>query len=221
LEAWTIYTGVRHGSGTLPWGSGLTVDALEYITFSGLVVAPDPPMWWGQALLVAQSSRPRLGRVMAWSHIQLLYHATKESRVGTASSYSIKGYPSFKVLTVAPGPTLGEDASLQVGPKLCTLLQHDLIGDWRAILARLLTRPLSIRLQSRQLPYLSPQLTDPRPHAWWFCRATRGALRCRCITFCILQRPRGGALSCAAVRSFRTRGPTHNLYDLWTRAPVS
>jgi hypothetical protein len=27
----------------------------------------------------------------------------------------------------------------------------------------MLTRPLSIRLQSRQLPYLSPRLTDPRP----------------------------------------------------------
>jgi hypothetical protein len=65
------------GSGTLPWGSRLTVDALEYITFSGHVVALDPPMWWDQALLLAQSSRPRLGRVMAWSHIQLFYHATK------------------------------------------------------------------------------------------------------------------------------------------------
>jgi hypothetical protein len=35
------------GSGTgptLPWGSGLTVDALEYITFSGHVAAPGPPM---------------------------------------------------------------------------------------------------------------------------------------------------------------------------------
>jgi hypothetical protein len=41
------------GSGTLPWGSGLTVDALEYITFSGHVAALDPPMWWGQALLWA------------------------------------------------------------------------------------------------------------------------------------------------------------------------
>jgi hypothetical protein len=39
------------GSGTLPWGSGLTVEALRYITFSGHVAAPDPPMWWGQALL--------------------------------------------------------------------------------------------------------------------------------------------------------------------------
>jgi hypothetical protein len=52
-EAWTVYTGVQHGSGTLPWGSGLTVDAFEYITFSGHVAAPNPPMWWGQALLLA------------------------------------------------------------------------------------------------------------------------------------------------------------------------
>jgi hypothetical protein len=45
------------------WRSGLTVDILEYITFSGHVAAPDPPIWWGQALLLAQSSRSRLGRV--------------------------------------------------------------------------------------------------------------------------------------------------------------
>jgi hypothetical protein len=42
----------------------------------------------------------------------------RDSCVGTASLYSSKGYPSFKVPTVAPGPTSGEDASLQVGPKL-------------------------------------------------------------------------------------------------------
>jgi hypothetical protein len=110
------------GSGTFPWGSRLTVDVLEYITFSGHMAAPDPPMWWGQALLLTQSSRPRLGRVMAWSHIQLLYHATKDSRVGTVSLYSSMGYPSFRVPTVAPGPTSGEDASLQVGPKLVLCL---------------------------------------------------------------------------------------------------
>jgi hypothetical protein len=51
----------------------------------------------------------------------VVYHATRDSRVGTASSYCSKGYPSFRVPTVAPGPTSGEDTSLQVGPKL----------DWR------------------------------------------------------------------------------------------
>jgi hypothetical protein len=100
------------GSDTFPWGSRLTVDALEYITFSRHVAAPDPPMWWGQALLLTQSSRPRLGRVMAWSHIHLFYHVTKSSHVGTVLLYSSKGYPSFRVPTVAPGPTSGEDTSL-------------------------------------------------------------------------------------------------------------
>jgi hypothetical protein len=65
------------GSGALLWGSGLTVDALEYITFSRHVAAPDPPMWWIRALLWTQSSRPRLGQVVASSHTQHLYHATK------------------------------------------------------------------------------------------------------------------------------------------------
>jgi hypothetical protein len=87
------------GSGTFAWGSGLTFDTSEYVTLSGHVAAPDPPMWWGQALLLAQSSRPRLGRVMGWSHIQLFYHATKSIRVGTVLLYSSKGYPSFRVPT--------------------------------------------------------------------------------------------------------------------------
>jgi hypothetical protein len=59
---------------------------------------------------------------MAWSHIQHFYHATKDSRAGIDSLYSSKGYPSFKVPTVAPGPASGEDASLQVGPKLAPCL---------------------------------------------------------------------------------------------------
>jgi hypothetical protein len=110
------------GSSTFPWRSGLTIDVLEYITFSRHVAAPDPPMWWGQTLLLAQSSRPRLGRVMAWSHVHLFYHATKDSRVGTTSLYSSKGYPSFRVPIVAPRRTSREDASLQVGPKLVLCL---------------------------------------------------------------------------------------------------
>jgi hypothetical protein len=32
------------GSGTFLWGSGLTGDTSEYVTFSGHVAAPDPPM---------------------------------------------------------------------------------------------------------------------------------------------------------------------------------
>jgi hypothetical protein len=72
------------GSGTFPWGSRLTGDASEYVTFPGHMAARNPPMWWGQVLLLARNSRPRLGRVMAWSHIQLFYHVTKNSCVDTA-----------------------------------------------------------------------------------------------------------------------------------------
>jgi hypothetical protein len=59
---------------------------------------------------------------MAWSHIQVFYHRTKNSRVGTVFLYSSKGHPSFRVPTVAPGPTSGEDASLQVGPNFVLFL---------------------------------------------------------------------------------------------------
>jgi hypothetical protein len=47
-----------------------------------------------------------------------VHHVTRDSSAGTASSYCSKGYPCFRVMTVAPGPTSGEDTSLQVGPKL-------------------------------------------------------------------------------------------------------
>jgi hypothetical protein len=87
------------GSGTFPWGSELTVDTLEYIIFFGHVAAPEPSTWRGRVLSLAQNSRPRLGRAMVWSHAQLLYHATKDSHVGTASSYGSNGYPCFRVLT--------------------------------------------------------------------------------------------------------------------------
>jgi hypothetical protein len=38
------------GSDTFPWGSGPTVDTLEYIVCSSHVAAPEPPTRWGQAL---------------------------------------------------------------------------------------------------------------------------------------------------------------------------
>jgi hypothetical protein len=53
-------------SGALPWGSGLTVGVLEHSFFPRHVVAPDPPMWCGRALLWALSSGPWLDRVVAW-----------------------------------------------------------------------------------------------------------------------------------------------------------
>jgi hypothetical protein len=53
-----------------------------------------------------------------------VYHATRDSRVGIASSYYSKGYPYFRIPTVALGPTSEEDTSLQVGPKLDWRLAH-------------------------------------------------------------------------------------------------
>jgi hypothetical protein len=49
-------------------------------------------------------------------------HAARDSCAGTMPSYCSKGYPYFRVPTVALGPTSGEDTSLQVGPK----------PDWRS-----------------------------------------------------------------------------------------
>jgi hypothetical protein len=44
-----------------------------------------------------------------------VYHASRG--MVTAPSYCSKGYPCFRVPTVAPGPTSGEVTSLKVGPK--------------------------------------------------------------------------------------------------------
>jgi hypothetical protein len=42
------------GFGTSPWGSGPTVDILEYIVFSGHVAAPEPSTWWGRVLFTTR-----------------------------------------------------------------------------------------------------------------------------------------------------------------------
>ena len=42
------------GSGTFSWGSGPTVDTLEYIVFSGHVAAPEPSTWWGRSLFTTR-----------------------------------------------------------------------------------------------------------------------------------------------------------------------
>ena len=49
-------------------GSGLTVDTLEYIIFSGHVAASEPSTWWGRVLFLAQSGRLRLGRAVVWPY---------------------------------------------------------------------------------------------------------------------------------------------------------
>jgi hypothetical protein len=42
------------GSGTFPWGSGPTVDALEHIVFSGHVAASEPSTRWGRVLFATR-----------------------------------------------------------------------------------------------------------------------------------------------------------------------
>jgi hypothetical protein len=66
--------------------------------------------------------------------------------VGSSSLHSSRGYPSFRVPTVAPGPTSGEDTSLQVGPKL----------DWR--LARRFRAPADVI--TTRLPSVTPTATS-------------------------------------------------------------
>ena len=87
---------------------------------------PDPPLipWRIMSSLATWRpwSRPRGG-------VGAVRHATRDSHAGTVPSYCSKGYPCFRVPTVAPGPTSGEDTSLQVGPK----------PDWRGIFRHLLT----------------------------------------------------------------------------------
>jgi hypothetical protein len=68
------------GSDTLPWGSGLTVDTLEYIIVSGLVAAPELSTWWGRVLFTTRleiaARAPRLHTVVrgtpvsGYRHIQ-------------------------------------------------------------------------------------------------------------------------------------------------------
>jgi hypothetical protein len=92
------------------------------------------------------------------------YRATRDSRAGTVPSYCSKGYPYFRVPTVALGPTSGEDTSLQVGPKLVSCVD----------VARLVTYAPLVRPWSCQLPHLSLRLDDPHHHVWRFHRVMRG-----------------------------------------------
>jgi hypothetical protein len=91
-------------SGTSAWGSGPAGDAPECAalwTRGGT----GPAQVVGSVLLLAQSSRRTLGRAMAWSYVHPFYHTTTDSRVGTVLLYSNRGYPCFRVPTVALGPT--------------------------------------------------------------------------------------------------------------------
>jgi hypothetical protein len=63
------------GSDTFPWGSGPTVDILEYIVFSGDVVTLEPSTWWDRALFTT-----RLEIVVRVSRLHTIVRGTPVSR---------------------------------------------------------------------------------------------------------------------------------------------
>jgi hypothetical protein len=90
------------GSDTFPWGSGSTVDALEYIVFSGHVAVPEPSTWWGQALFSTRLE------IAAWvPHLHTVVRGTP-----------VSGYRQWP-----PGPPQGRIRACRWG--------QSFIGDWR------------------------------------------------------------------------------------------
>jgi hypothetical protein len=51
------------------------------------------------------------------TRLRTVPRTTRDLSAGVVPSYCGKGYPYFRVPTVASGPTSGEGASLQMGPK--------------------------------------------------------------------------------------------------------
>jgi hypothetical protein len=97
------------GSDTFPWGSGLTVDALEYIIFFGHVAVPESSTWWGQVLFTT-----RLEIVARVPRLHIVVRGTP-----------VSGYRQWP-----PGPPQGRIRACRWG--------QSLIGDWCAASVRLL-----------------------------------------------------------------------------------
>jgi hypothetical protein len=91
-EVRSVYTGVWY----FPMGPGPTVDTLEDIVFSGHVAALEPSTWRGRVLLTTR--------------LEIAVWAPRLNAV-------VRGTPGSGYRQWPPGPTLGEDSSLQVGPK--------------------------------------------------------------------------------------------------------
>ena len=98
------------GSSTFPWGSGPTVDTLEYIVFSGHVAAPEPSMWWGWVLFTTRLA------IAAWV---LRLHTVVRGTL-------VSGYRQWP-----PGPPQGRIRACRWG--------QNLTGDWRTASVHLLT----------------------------------------------------------------------------------
>jgi hypothetical protein len=97
-------------SGTLPWGSGLTVDTLEHIVFSGHVAVPELSTWWDWVLFTM-----RLEIAMRAPCLHTVVRGTP-----------VSGYRQWP-----PGPPLGRIRACRWG--------QSLVGDWHAAFMRLLT----------------------------------------------------------------------------------
>jgi hypothetical protein len=98
------------GSDTFPWGSGPTVDTLEYIAFPGHVAAPELSTWWGRSLFTTRLE------IAAWV-----------SRLHTV----VRDTPVLGYQQCPPGPPQGRIQACRWG--------QSLIGDWRVASVRLLT----------------------------------------------------------------------------------
>jgi hypothetical protein len=66
------------GSGTFPWGSGPTVDTLEYIVFSGHVATPEPSTWWYRVLFTTRLE------IVAWVGLETSRAELGSARLGAA-----------------------------------------------------------------------------------------------------------------------------------------
>jgi hypothetical protein len=187
------------GSGTFPWRSGLTVDALEYIIFFAHVAAPEPSTWWGQVLFTT-----RLEIVARVPRLHTVVRGTP-----------ISGYRQWP-----PGPTSGEDTSLQVGPKL----DRRLVRHFHAFADVITASPPSVTPTVMSVP-AADWPTAPTPDGFAGPCARRlhtATLVLKNHLLCLPRWPRGGAvLARAAVRSFCTQEPMPKEYDLWAWAPMS
>jgi hypothetical protein len=114
------------GSGTFPWG-------------------PDPLLMPLAYRLLWPRGGPEATHVVGSGAV---YHAIRDSSMGTVPSHCSKGYPCFREPTVAPGPTSGEDTSLQVGPKP----GRRLVRRFRALADVITASPLSITPTATSVP---------------------------------------------------------------------
>jgi hypothetical protein len=91
------------GFDTFPWGSGLTVDTLEYIIFSSHVAAPEPSTWWGRVLFTTRleiaALVPRLHTVVRDTPVSGYDNGKKK----------VKSRASTKYTTSSDGGSSSED----------------------------------------------------------------------------------------------------------------